>query len=422
MQLAEHHAQRIAKSACPWKDGSLNVCYRVKFDEGPDAIVRFAALGRTIFRAEKVEDEVTVLQYLRQNISIPVPEVIGSGDCWAGPYIVMTFMEGQMLSLAMKDPDVEDRQVLNPQISESSLRACYKGMAKFLLELYKPEFPRIGSLKNENGEFAVAKRPFTYNMNQLSTWANLPRDELPDRTFESTSDYFESLANQHMSHFKHQRNNAVVDEADCRKKFIARCLFRKIVREFPFEDNKGPFRLYCDDFRPSNMLFDVDEICIGAAIDWEFTYSAPAEFSYVAPWWLLVQNPEDWESDLEEFLKRYAPRFDLYLEALRMAESEMLENGSLEESQRLSTRMVLSLDNGLFWLCTAARYSSMFDKIYWAFIDEKYFGALGTVEDRVQHLNQEERDELDGIYEMKMEQAEVQRLDDHYPTTDLMNL
>lgn len=422
MQYAEYHAQRVPKSAALWKTGSLNVCYRVKFDEGPEAIVRFAAMGRTIFRAEKVENEVAVLQYLRQNTSIPVPEVIGSGDCWGGPYIVMSFMEGQVLSLAMKDPDVEDREILNPQVSERSLRACYRGMARFLLELYKPEFPRIGSLKNENGEFVVAKRPFTLNMNQLSTWANLPRDALPDQTFESTSDYMESLANQHMSHFMHQRNNAVVDEADCRKKYIARCLFRKIVKESSFECNEGPFRLYCDDFRPSNMLFDIEEICIGATIDWEFTYAAPAEFSYIAPWWLLLQSPEDWESDLNQFLERYTPRFHLYLEALRQAESEMIEKGALEESQRLSPRMEQSLDNGLFWLCMAARYSSMFDEIYWSFIDEKYFGKFTAVEDRVQHLSQEEQGKLDEIYEIKMEQADVQRLDDNYTTTDLINL
>lgn len=43
------------KQACQWRNGAFNVCYRVRIrDSGHEAIVRFAALGRTVFRAEKV--------------------------------------------------------------------------------------------------------------------------------------------------------------------------------------------------------------------------------------------------------------------------------------------------------------------------------------------------------------------------------
>jgi tRNA A-37 threonylcarbamoyl transferase component Bud32 len=52
----------------------------------------------------KVDNEVTVLQYLRQHIQVPVPEVYGVGTCWAGAYIVMAFVEGDLLSNVLKDP------------------------------------------------------------------------------------------------------------------------------------------------------------------------------------------------------------------------------------------------------------------------------------------------------------------------------
>ncbi|PWY82078.1 hypothetical protein BO70DRAFT_429164 [Aspergillus heteromorphus CBS 117.55] len=59
--------------------GAFNICYRVRYEDGVHVIVRFAALGRAIPRREKLENEVATMRYLRQNTSIPVPEVFGSG-------------------------------------------------------------------------------------------------------------------------------------------------------------------------------------------------------------------------------------------------------------------------------------------------------------------------------------------------------
>ncbi|KAL1952791.1 hypothetical protein VTO42DRAFT_4252 [Malbranchea cinnamomea] len=79
--------------------------------------------------------------------------------------------------------------------------------------------------------------------------------------------------------FQYQRNDAVDDENDCRKKYIARCLFRKIARAY-FQADPGPFRLYCDDFRPSNVPVTSDaDFRVAGVIDWEYTYVAPAEFT-----------------------------------------------------------------------------------------------------------------------------------------------
>ncbi|TAQ86962.1 hypothetical protein B7494_g4719 [Chlorociboria aeruginascens] len=55
--------------------------------------------------------------------------------------------------------------------------------------------------------------------------------------------------------------------------------------------DSGPFKLFCDDMRPANFLVDAD-FKIVAALDWEFTYVAPAEFAYNPPFWLLLDRPE----------------------------------------------------------------------------------------------------------------------------------
>lgn len=64
-----------------------------------------------------------------------------------------------------------------------------------------------------------------------------------------------------------------------------RQLFRKLRAEGRLanaEFDHGPFKLWCDNFRPANVLVDKDAN-IAAAIDWEFSYAAPADFFFVPP-------------------------------------------------------------------------------------------------------------------------------------------
>lgn len=66
-----------------------------------------------------------------------------------------------------------------------------------------------------------------------------------------------------------------------------------------------------------------------------------------APWWLLLESPEDWD-DLDQVLLRFKPRLRTFLEFLSDCEAEKIQDGSLSESQRLSTAMEKSLETGLF--------------------------------------------------------------------------
>lgn len=126
MQLAKKHRPGKTVSASLWKSGAFNICYRVRYDGSPDVIVRFASLGRAILRREKVQNEVATMKYICHTTSMTVPEVFGSGVCWAGPYIFMPFLEGMPLSQLLKDSSTEGRPVLNPQISDRSLKRAYR--------------------------------------------------------------------------------------------------------------------------------------------------------------------------------------------------------------------------------------------------------------------------------------------------------
>lgn len=112
---------------------------------------------------------------------------------------------------------------------------------------------------------------------------------------------------QHLLHLQQQQRDAVDSEEGCQKKYTARCLFLNVAKNLCAENPQGPFRLYCDNFRPSNVMIDLETFRASGVIDWEFAYAAPAEFTYVAPWWLLLQSPEDWDGDLNQFLLRILP-------------------------------------------------------------------------------------------------------------------
>lgn len=419
---SEHRPGTPVVSASRFSHGAFNFCYQVTYEDGFRVLVRFTALGRAVFRHEKVEDEVAVMKYLAQNTSIPIPTVLGSGRCAVGPYIVMAFLEGNILSRYFRDP-LRKIETLNLQVSESALKKAYHGMADILLELAKPEFPFIGTLRqDESGDWSVRKRPLTFNMNRITQFSNIPPCAFAKQRFTTASDYFEELANQHLYHLKFQRNDAITDEADCRKKYVARCLFRGIARTVSREYCHGPFRLFCDDFRPDNILVDAPKLDITGAIDWEFTYVAPVEFTHAAPWWLLLERPEDWELDLNHFLERYIPRLHIFLEALRECESRKINHGSLSESQCLSDHMENSMENGLFWFCLAARHGAMFDEIYWAFIDPVCHGRFTTLDDRIRLLSIEERENLGSFVQNKLQQAREGSLDSHHSIDEVANL
>lgn len=297
-----------------------------------------------------------------------------------------------------------------------------------ILEFSRCEFDEIGALEDTGSGFRITKRPLTFNMNELMASANLPEEAFPSHTFRSAADYFEALALQHFSHLRFQERDVVSNEEDCRKKFTARCLFLNLTRRLFGGHSQGPFRLYCDDLRPSNVLVQLDDttkvLGVSGVIDWEFTYAAPAEFTYAAPWWLLLQSPEDWEQDLNEFLARYMPRLRVFVEVLSDCEDKMRKQNLLAESQRLSPRMEQSMENGQFWVCMAARHSSMFDEIYWTFIDQRFYGAFSSLDDRMQLLDEEQKIEMEELVKLKSNHYsnDIEDFNDHYPIDKLLEL
>lgn len=421
--LIKTHRKGIADQLFTPQKGSFNMIIRLRFIDGASAIIRFPISGYSIFPDEKLHHEVSVMRFLERNTETRIPHIFHHGSraespLGLGPFIIMEYIDHNAdLVDALNTPGIpdEERPVLDPDIDEDRLRSVYNQMAGLLLQVAKHSFPRIGCISNsaEDGfddEWVVEHRPLSINMNELVQVGGVRTEDLPGmtETFASGAEYLLTLAELHMTHLSSQRNDAIDDAEDCRTKYIARCLFRKLAREgrLCWTREEGVFKLFCDDLRPANVLANSGfGYKISGAIDWEFTYAAPLEFVYSPPCWLLLERPEYWEDGLDDWERVYEARLEVFLQELRVREDVDIRCGVIEEENRLSGRMRESWDNSGFWVSYVARRSWAFDVIYWARIDRRFFGE-GSLEDRIELLTVEERDGMEEFVRRKLAEKE----------------
>lgn len=178
--------------------------------------------------------------FLMDQTSIPILFILHSGTrkeipLELSPFIMMDYIEHETKTYdALNKPECpkKDRRILNPNIDQDRLEMLYGQLAGILLRISIPSLPRTGSL-NQIDDFTwkVTRRPLPMNMNELLRVGGLPRSKLPDidATFNTSSSYFEILADLNIEHLVHQRNDGVESADDCRRKFVARKLFRKLA-------------------------------------------------------------------------------------------------------------------------------------------------------------------------------------------------
>ena len=417
------------------RKGSFNITLQMKYTYSATNI-RFPQPGAILFPEEKVKNEVAVMRYISDQTSIPVPFILHSGireesPLNLGPFIMMSHIEHTTSMYdALNTPGCanEERGVLDPNIDKDQLEMLYTQLAKILLQLSKPEFPKIGSLSQvDDFSWEVTSRPLSMNMNELVRLGTLPRSKLPplDATFQTASSYIEALAQLNIQHLLYQRNDAVQSADDCRRKFVARQLFYKLARDkkwsLPCCEN-GPFKLWCDDFRPANVLLN-ENMHITGVVDWEFTYAGPVEFSYAPPWWLLIEKPEYWSEGIEDWAREFDRRLGTFLTAMRHCEDMDTQHSQRNvrarsstplaaSSRRLSDQMQRSWESGDFWVVYAILHSFAFDTIYWQKIDGRFFGPTETGDpseawkERLNLLDENQKAEMERLVTRKLEEME----------------
>ncbi|KAJ6031710.1 hypothetical protein N7540_002442 [Penicillium herquei] len=366
--------------------------------------------GTSLFPEEKVQNEVAVMRYILDETSVSVPFIHQSGSkedspLNLSPYIMMDHIEHDTkMYEALNFPGcpTEKRGYLDPNIDEGRLETLYGQSAAILLQLLKPELPCIGSLGQiDDFTWEVTRRPLTMNMNKLVRVGTLPQSKLPapNATYNTASSYVEALANLNIQHLIYQRNDAIESADDCRRKFVARQLFYKLARDKRLTNfHNGPFKLWCDDLRPANILLN-NELQIVGVVDWEFTYAAPAEFSFAPPWWLLIETPESWVKGLDDWTQVFDYRLKTFLKVMRKQ----------NDGQFLADRMQDSWGSGDFWIVYTLLHSFVFDAIYWQRIDTRFFGTTvrgheDAWKEKLVLLDEEEIDDMEKLVCRKMEE------------------
>ncbi|KGO59639.1 hypothetical protein PEX1_094250 [Penicillium expansum] len=245
----------------------------------------------------------------------------------------------------------------------------YRKLAKIVLSLSTLTLSKIGSVERDpkNMTWKVLNRPLSYSMNEVVQLGTLARSIIPNSMYSEASSYYDALVELQISHLI---KNILVNEA------------KNIV----------------------------------GVVDWEFTYTAPVEFSHAPPWWLLLEKPEYWSKGLGDWCSQYDKRLETFLQAMNDCEDESIRAGQLMETQRLSGLMRDSWKSGNFWVMYAARNNFAFDSIYWRKIDRRFFGPTQSFEldnvwkERLHLLTLKEKEYINICVKLRFEQMNTRPL------------
>lgn len=157
--------------------GAFNAGMKMVFSDGIAWMVRFPRVGKVCdnYADEKVAMEVTALSLIRNRTTIPVPKVQAWGPAASnllglGPFIMMDFINGVSLSDLLKDSSAErPSRVMREDISDNDIEVIYRQIANFLLQLFKLDFDRVGSLPwpQSDTQSPTPPRPLTFKAHSI---------------------------------------------------------------------------------------------------------------------------------------------------------------------------------------------------------------------------------------------------------------
>jgi aminoglycoside phosphotransferase (APT) family kinase protein len=157
--------------------GAFNAGMKMVFSDKTAWMVRFPRVGKVCdkYTDEKVAMEVAALSLIRNSTIIPVPRVQAWGPAASnlldlGPFIMMDFIDGVSLSDLLQDPNAErPTRLMREDISDSDIEVIYRQLANFLLQLFKLDFDRIGSLPSlkAGDQSPTPLRPLTFKAHSI---------------------------------------------------------------------------------------------------------------------------------------------------------------------------------------------------------------------------------------------------------------
>ncbi|KAH8432028.1 phosphotransferase family protein [Aspergillus melleus] len=325
-------------------------------------MVRFPRVGRVSddYADEKVAMEVTALNIIRNRTTIPVPRVHAWGPAATnslslGPFIMMDFIDGVSLNDLLRDPDAErPSRVMRENISDGDVEFIYRQLANFLLQLFKLDHDRIGSLTppRTESQSPTPQRPLTFKAHSILQNGGV--NTFGDRAqgFATTTEYFEYVLTQDWDQLVHQPNSTD-DSYDAQTKYVAFKILKSLIPDLVHAKyDRTKFKLICDDLGLANLIVrGREDLTVVGVVDLEWSYIGPAQLFGSAPWWLLQDRPVNstWDCTDDEPPKiaaRYFRCLELFIRVLEEEETKMPEH----KDRELSDLVKWSQASGAMWL------------------------------------------------------------------------
>ncbi|KIW39808.1 uncharacterized protein PV06_08392 [Exophiala oligosperma] len=323
---------------CKALNGSYNLCQRLRFCDGTTWLLRMPIVGSVCdeYADEKVAMEVEALSLLRDK-NVPVPGVIAWGLTAAnplglGPYVVMDFVEGASVNTLLREQQ-HDTRWLRDDICDDDVEFLSRQFARILLHIFQIDFPTLGSLPTPVTVFNAPVRPLTFKAHDILQTGGV--NTFGDRTkgFADTADYFCHLVNQDWEQFQRQPNSGggpTVTQA----KYAAFLALHSSVTI--------PASL--------TLSFGAQTTSLWSG-SWTSNGRTPARRSSLAPWWLLQDRLNNYDTFLNKeeaprFLGRYLRNLDVFKTVLDEEEARTPGQQTMELS-RLGRH---SEKSGSMWL------------------------------------------------------------------------
>ncbi|KXL43490.1 MAG: hypothetical protein FE78DRAFT_33491 [Acidomyces sp. 'richmondensis'] len=220
-----------------------------------------------------------------------------------------------------------------------------------IIQLFQIDFPVLGSLPTAVTGFNAPVRPLTFKAYDILQTGGV--DTFGDRIIgcSDTTDYFCYLADQDWAQFQCQPNSdggPTVTQA----KYAALCALQAVAPQLVEPSYvSGPYKLVCDDLSLPNLIVrSADDLTVVGVVDLEWSYAGPAQLFGSAPWWLLQDrlNIYDTFLDNEEaprVLERYLRNLDVFKIVLEEDEARMPGTQFME----LSRQERHSKESGSMW-------------------------------------------------------------------------